>query len=137
MIELTYLLFLKLAAVTGREQSFPDGCTWNDLMSHSGKDQLGYYRVMLTRLGEDSPSAVVRQIFSFPTTVFTHSSNLRIVADGVDRLDWGSAGQDDFGDLYHSCNTSTPLSSLVEEPPWCFRTTCFSKRALELGYVLT
>jgi len=100
MIELTYLLFLKLAAVTGREETFPDGCTWSDLMAHAGSDQLGFYRIMLTRLGEDSPSSVVRQIFSFPTTVFTHSANLKIVVDGVNQLEWGRAEQDDFGDLY-------------------------------------
>lgn len=100
MTELTYLLFLKLAEETGAEAALPEGCTWRDLMSFSRDEQLGEYRKMLTRLGEDAQSEMVRHIFSFPTTVFTNSANLRIVASGIDELRWSSANRDQFGDIY-------------------------------------
>lgn len=111
MIELSYLLFLKLAAATGREEMFPDGCSWKDLMAHSGSDQLGFYRIMLTRLGEDSSNPVIRDIFSFPTTVFTRSMNLRIVAEGIDRLEWNSSGEDEFADLYEGLLEKNAIES--------------------------
>lgn len=100
MTELTYLLFLKMAAETGTDDALPAGYRWSDLVAQRGEEQLGFYRKMLTYLGEDAPSDVVRQIFAFPTTVFKHAANLRIVVDRIDGLEWYSAGRDDFGDIY-------------------------------------
>src|SRR5918994_1703505 len=75
MTELTYLLFLKMAAETGTEQALPAGYRWNDLVAQRGEEQLSFYRKMLTYLGEDARSDVVRQIFAFPTTLFKHAAN--------------------------------------------------------------
>jgi type I restriction enzyme M protein len=100
MTELTYLLFLKIAAETGAENALPLGYRWKDLTAQQGEEQLGFYRKMLTYLGEDAPSELVRQIFAFPTTVFKHAANLRVVIDGIDSLEWYSAARDDFGDIY-------------------------------------
>ena len=47
---------------------------------------LSQYRKMLTTLGEDAPDHVVREIFRFPTTVFSHDENLHKVVRGLTRL---------------------------------------------------
>ena len=100
MTELTYLLFLKIAVETGAEEALPEGYRWRDLVQADGEGQLGFYRKMLTHLGEDAPNPQVRQIFAFPTTVFTHAQNLRIVVDRINGLEWYSTQRDDFGDIY-------------------------------------
>lgn len=100
MTELTYLLFLKIAAETGAEEALPAGYRWRDLVRHDGEGQLGFYRKMLTHLGEDAPSSQVREIFAYPTTVFKHAPNLRLVVDRINKLEWYSAHRDGFGDIY-------------------------------------
>ncbi|MFN3717372.1 MAG: N-6 DNA methylase [Rhizobium rhizophilum] len=100
MSELTYILFLKIAQETGAEQSLPEGYRWGDLVSAPEGAKLSYYRKMLTHLGEDAPNDDVRKIFAFPTTVFNHEENLRLVLERVDGLAWYSASRDDFGDIY-------------------------------------
>lgn len=100
--ELTYLLFLKIAEETGREDLLPPGCRWADLTAHAKDGILGQYRKMLTILGEDAPDRVVREIFRFPTTVFNHDANLRKVVDGINAIDWHEAKADGLGDVYES-----------------------------------
>jgi type I restriction enzyme M protein len=102
LAELTYLLFLKIAQETGTEDLLPTGYHWSDLLVNSGQGMLGFYRKMLTTLGEDSPDQLVRQIFAFPTTVFTHDENLQKVVHSIDRIDWHVAKADGLGDLYES-----------------------------------
>jgi type I restriction enzyme M protein len=100
--ELTYLLFLKIAEETGREDLLPDGCRWTDLTAHPNGGVLGYYRKMLPILGEVSPDHVVREIFRFPTTVFNHEENLRQVVDGINAIYWHEAKSDGLGAVYES-----------------------------------
>lgn len=100
MTELTYLLFLKIAEETGAESALPEGFRWRDLVVHEGEEQLGFYRKMLTHLGEDAPNDYIRKIFAFPTTVFKHSLNLQIVVNRINTMDWYSTKRDDFGDIY-------------------------------------
>jgi len=45
MIELTYLLFLKMAKETGAETQIPEGYRWDDLKSRSEAEQLEFYTV--------------------------------------------------------------------------------------------
>lgn len=100
--ELTYLLFLKIAEETGREDLLPNGCRWTDLTSQPAGGMLGGYRKMLTILGEDAPDHIVREIFRFPTTVFNHEENLRKVVDGINAIDWHEAKSDGLGAVYES-----------------------------------
>lgn len=100
--ELTYLIFLKTAAETGSEGALPDGCRWQDLSAHPTDGILGFYRKMLTSLGEDSEEKVIREIFSFPTTVFAHDENLAKVVDGINGIDWHSAAIDGLGGIYEA-----------------------------------
>jgi len=102
MSELTYLLFLKIADQTGRDSALPQGCRWPNLVNHPMRGLVGSYRKMLTRLGEDSKSRIVCEIFGFPTTVFAHDENLHKVVHEIDRLDWAAISTDAFGVIYES-----------------------------------
>ncbi|WP_309486955.1 N-6 DNA methylase [Bradyrhizobium sp. PRIMUS42] len=57
---------------------------------------------MLTQLGEDAADSSVREIFAFPTTVFSHDENLSKVVDEIDTLDWHSTKKDGLGQVYES-----------------------------------
>ena len=85
MSELTYLLFLKVAEQTGREDGLPEGMCWRDLVGHPRLGLVGFYRKLLTSLGEDAEDPLVREIFGFPTTVFGHDENLDKVVRGIQR----------------------------------------------------
>ncbi|WP_421593001.1 N-6 DNA methylase [Shinella sp. M27] len=98
--ELTYLLFLKYAEESKTEHLLPEGKRWSDLISYSGDDILNYYREMLTYLGAHAPDENVKKIYSFPTTVFSHSENLKAVIEGIAKLDWYSMSGDGMGDIY-------------------------------------
>ncbi|WP_148244420.1 N-6 DNA methylase [Enterobacter asburiae] len=98
--ELSYLLFLKIAQENGSEKQLPEGCRWADLTGHGEEGLLGFYQEMLTRLGASVDSEVIKAIYAFPTTVFSHSANLKAVVDGISKIAWHQVGKDGFGDLY-------------------------------------
>ncbi|MFZ4214583.1 N-6 DNA methylase [Pantoea endophytica] len=98
--ELSYLLFLKIAQENGSEKLIPKGYRWSDLESHKEVGLLGFYQEMLTHLGANVENEVIREIYSFPTTVFSHSENLKAVIDGIAKIEWHHVGKDGFGDLY-------------------------------------
>ena len=98
--ELSYLLFLKIAAENDSEHLLPTGCRWSSLESHPVKGLLGFYQEMLTHLGVASKNEVVKAIYAFPTTVFNHSENLKAVIDEIARLEWHEIGHDRFGQIY-------------------------------------
>jgi type I restriction enzyme M protein len=84
--ELTYLLFLKVAKENGSEDLLPIGYRWDDLKEYKGSNLLGFYQEMLTHLGATATSKLVRDIYAFPTTVFSHSENLKVVIEGVEKI---------------------------------------------------
>lgn len=98
--ELSYLLFLKIAQENGSEVLIPEGYRWVDLESHEEKGLLGFYQELLTHLGANIENEVIRNIYAFPTTVFSHSENLKAVIDGISKIEWHQVGKDGFGDLY-------------------------------------
>ncbi|XLC60428.1 N-6 DNA methylase [Citrobacter freundii] len=98
--ELSYLLFLKIAQENGSEKLIPEGYRWADLESHPEAGLLGFYQEMLTHLGAHVKNEVIREIYAFPTTVFSHSENLKAVIDGISKIEWHQVGKDGFGDLY-------------------------------------
>ena len=98
--ELSYLLFLKIAQESETESLIPDGCRWSDLEKHDANGLLGFYQEMLTHLGAAAENDVVRAIYAFPTTVFSHSENLKAVIEGISALDWHTVGGDRFGEIY-------------------------------------
>lgn len=98
--ELSYLLFLKIAQENGSEKLIPEGYRWADLETHPEKGLLGFYQEMLTHLGANVENEVIKAIYAFPTTVFSHSENLKAVVDGISKIEWHEVGKDGFGDLY-------------------------------------
>jgi type I restriction enzyme M protein len=98
--ELSYLLFLKIAQENGSEKLIPAGYRWSNLESHSTDGLLEFYQEMLTHLGATAQNEVIKAIYAFPTTVFSHSENLRAVIAGISKINWHQLGQDDFGEIY-------------------------------------
>jgi len=97
--ELTYLLFLKMAAETGIEGDLPQGCRWSDLESRDGIEQLQFYRRLLVDLAE-AKSKKVQAIFNNASTAVTKPAVLAKLVSELDKLDWFSAREDGLGDLY-------------------------------------
>src|SRR5712671_3914984 len=97
--ELTYLLFLKMMAETGRESVLPDGYRWGELDNGEGLDQLDYYRRLLLDLGSHGKGQVAA-IFADAQTKLRKPTNLKALTDAIDRLDWFSARDEGLGNLY-------------------------------------
>lgn len=102
--ELTYLLFLKIAEENGAESLLPEGYRWKNLVSYKGVDLLNTYQEMLTHLGGHASSKAVRDIYAFPTTVFSHSENLKAVITGLAKIDWHAISKDGIGEIYEGLN---------------------------------
>ncbi len=98
--ELTYLLFLKIAEENGSQSMLPLGYRWSDLYEHEEEGLLGFYQEMLTHLGATAESEVVKAIYAFPTTMFSHSENLKAVVNGIGQIEWHKVGHDRFGEVY-------------------------------------
>lgn len=97
--ELTYLLFLKMAKETGTEDQLPRSFRWADLESKDGVDQLNFYRELLLYLGTHGSSRV-QAIYVNASTSIKVPRNLKKLVDAIDELDWYSAKDEGFGDLY-------------------------------------
>jgi type I restriction enzyme M protein len=97
--ELTFLLFLKMMAETGRESVLPDGYRWIELDKREGLDQLDYYRRLLLDLGSHGKGQVAA-IFADAQTKLRKPTNLKSLTDAIDRLDWFSAREEGLGNLY-------------------------------------
>jgi type I restriction enzyme M protein len=89
-----------VAKETGSEELLPKGYRWDDLISYRGDNLLGYYQEMLTHLGASAENNIVKEIYAFPTTVFSHSENLRVVIDGINGLNWHIISEDSIGSVY-------------------------------------
>lgn len=97
--ELTYLLFLKMAEETDREEQLPEGYRWADLERRDGVEQLQFYREMLVHLGAHGGERV-QAIYANASTALRQPRNLAKLVDSIDELDWYSARQEGLGDLY-------------------------------------
>ncbi len=97
--ELTYLLFLKMLAETGKESILPAEYRWASLTTREGDALMAHYRTLLLRLGTTGSSAI-RAIYADAQTSLKKPVNLRKLVDNLDRLDWYSAREEGFGDLY-------------------------------------
>ena len=101
MIELTYLLFLKMAKETGVENQIPEGYRWDNLRSRSESEQLEFYKQLLNHLGQDG-SVIVKAIFTDADikSSISKSNTLSALVSGIDKLDWYNARQESMGDVY-------------------------------------
>ena len=97
--ELTFLLFLKMMAETGREEILPNGYRWSELAKRTGMDQLDFYKRLLLDLGTKG-KATVAAIFVDAQTKLRKPTNLKALTDAIDKLDWFSAREEGLGNLY-------------------------------------
>ncbi|WP_201860151.1 class I SAM-dependent DNA methyltransferase [Microvirga soli] len=100
--ELTYLLFLKMLAETGREERLPNGYRWSELAQREGLEQLDYYKRMLLDLGDakKTTDSLVQAIFTDAQTRLRKPTNLKALTTSIDKLDWFSAREEGLGNLY-------------------------------------
>ncbi|MGF1511809.1 MAG: N-6 DNA methylase [Myxococcota bacterium] len=99
VIELTLLLFLKMAKETETESKLPKGYRWDDLRKLEGTEQLDFYRRMLIDLG-NAKSPLVRGVYGGTGTRLTKPTHLERLVKSIDALDWYSAREEGLGDLY-------------------------------------
>ena len=100
--ELTYLLFLKMLAETGREDRLPTGYRWSELAKREGLEQLDHYKRMLLDLGDPKKVSdpLVQAIFADAQTRLRKPTNLKALTTSIDKLDWFSAREEGLGNLY-------------------------------------
>jgi type I restriction enzyme M protein len=99
MIELTYLLFLKMAKETGTEKQIPQGYRWDDLKSRSESEQIEFYKQLLNHLGNEG-SVIVKAIFNDAKSYINKPNTLSALINGIDKLDWYDARQESMGEVY-------------------------------------
>ena len=99
MIELTYLLFLKMAKETGTENQIPEGYRWDDLKDSPESEQLEFYKGLLNHLDEDG-SVIVKAIFTDAKSSINKRNTLSALVSGIDKLDWYNARQESMGNVY-------------------------------------
>lgn len=99
VVELTYLLFLKMAKETGSEDQLPESFRWDDLQAKPASDRLDFYRQLLIHLGTHG-SSLVKEIFASAISTIKKASTLSLLVTEVDKLDWYSARQEGLGDIY-------------------------------------
>lgn len=102
VIELTFLLFLKMLAETGREERLSEKYRWGNLARRQGHDQLEHYRQMLFDLGNTrkTKDRLVLGIFSNAQTKLRKPANLKALTNVIDGLNWFSAREEGLGNLY-------------------------------------
>ena len=99
VIELTYLLFLKMAKETGTESELPAGYRWSDLERTAAPNRLEFYKRLLIHLGTHG-SLLVREIFANASSFIKKPNTLSTLVTEIDGLDWYSARQEGLGDIY-------------------------------------
>ena len=98
--ELTFLLFLKMMAETGREERLPNGYRWSELTKRTGLDQLDYYKRLLLDLGNQRARTTVARSSPTRRPRLRKPTNLKALTDAIDKLDWFSAREEGLGNLY-------------------------------------
>jgi len=101
--ELASLLFLKMSALTGKEELLHEGKRWKHLNDLRALAQLQIYRELLVKLGENK-NVIVQAIFRNVNTTITEPRQLSELVSTMDKLEWYDGNQpknrDDFGDMY-------------------------------------
>ena len=97
--ELTYILFLKMAEETGKEDDILEGYRWENLKSIEGIELFNFYRELLLKLGSTG-SGRVQKIYNNAQTSIREPANLRKIIKHIDELDWFDAREEGLGEMY-------------------------------------
>ncbi|MHC5600040.1 MAG: class I SAM-dependent DNA methyltransferase [Nostoc sp.] len=101
VIELTYLLFLKMAKETRTENLLPEGYRWDDLEGKAANERLDFYKLLLIHLGSRG-STLVKESFANANSSINKPNTLSTLVTEIDKLDWYSARQEGLGDVYEA-----------------------------------
>ena len=97
--ELTFILFLKMAEETGKEEDIDEGYRWTDLVTKEGIELSTFYRKLLLHLGTEGKGRV-RKIYNNAQTSINQPANLRKIIKHIDELDWFEAREEGLGEMY-------------------------------------
>ncbi|MCL2321525.1 MAG: type I restriction-modification system subunit M, partial [Oscillospiraceae bacterium] len=97
--ELTYILFLKMTKETGTDKNIPEEYRWDKLMQKQGIELKKFYNELLDYLGENCTGRI-REIYQGARSSIDEPKNLEKIIVSIDALDWYSAKEEGFGDLY-------------------------------------
>ena len=99
VVELTYLLFLKMAKETGTENQLPKNSRWENLKAKNTVERLDFYKRLLSRLGKhDVP--LIQNIFEGAKSFIKKPTTLSTLVDEIDKLDWYHVQHERLGDIY-------------------------------------
>lgn len=97
--ELTYILFLKMAKETNREDSIPEKYRWDELVKRDGMELKRFYADLLKELG-DNCKGRIQEIYNGAQSNIDAPANLKKIITNIDALDWYSAKEEGLGNLY-------------------------------------
>lgn len=116
VIELTYLLFLKMLDETKDNIRIDVPYTWKTLNGKVGEDQLSYYKKALSELGDPKKNvdSFTLAIFKDARTHIRMSKDLKSLVSAIDRLDWFSVRKDGLGDIYEGLLDKTTSATKMK-----------------------
>ncbi|KKR03208.1 MAG: Type I restriction-modification system, M subunit [Candidatus Uhrbacteria bacterium GW2011_GWF2_39_13] len=99
VIELTYILFIKMAKETNAESKIPKQYRWDNLVAVDTDMLLSFYNELLKYLGK-SGKGIIQKIYADAKTDISETKNLKKIITEIDKLDWYSAKSEGLGDIY-------------------------------------
>ena len=101
VVELAYLLFLKMTHESDLNHLLPKKASWSRLTGASAAQTIDVYKDVLSSLSDAKPSSgLVARIFDGAGTSIRESENLAKLIEHIDQIGWFSENRDSFGDLY-------------------------------------
>jgi type I restriction enzyme M protein len=97
--ELTYILFLKMTKETDTDGQIPAEYRWDVLVKKQGIELKRFYSELLQHLGENCKGRI-REIYAGARSNIDEPKNLEKIITSIDALDWYSAKEEGFGNLY-------------------------------------
>ncbi|MDR1802303.1 MAG: type I restriction-modification system subunit M [Treponema sp.] len=97
--ELTYILFLKMTKETSTDGQIPAKYRWDVLVKKQGIELKRFYTELLNHLG-DNCKGRIREIYTGARSNIDEPKNLEKIIITIDALDWYSAKEEGFGNLY-------------------------------------
>ncbi|MGC5324185.1 N-6 DNA methylase [Brevibacillus sp. SYSU BS000544] len=99
VVELTYLLFIKLLRETGQEHILPVAFRWDRLTELKGEKLLETYSHLLTQLGA-TRTGLIGEIYAGARTHIAEPRNLEKIIQAMNEGNWYSSSVEGLGDLY-------------------------------------
>lgn len=99
VVELTYLLFIKLLQETKHEHLLPAAFRWERLNSVRGEALKETYSNLLAELGTTG-NGLIGKIYAGARSHISEPKNLEKIIHAINEVDWYSASEEGLGDIY-------------------------------------